>query len=84
MEPQLPVPGNNDLPDAIASAYEKKIALGLKKAAVSLEGGLNEHEGDLGEDVVMRSECEMESDSEGSELELSSFMLEARNVLEDD
>lgn len=54
-----------------------------KNAAVSLEVDLDQQNGDSDGDVVMRSGSGKESDNEGSESELSTFMLELENAPED-
>lgn len=54
-----------------------------KKVAVSLEGGLDQLEGDPDGDVVMESGSEKKSDSETSDSKLSAFTLETGNVPKD-
>lgn len=51
-----------------------------KKAAISSERGLDQQEGDSEQDVVMRGGSEKRSDNKKSDLELYAFILEARNV----
>lgn len=72
------------MPDAIALAYGDSTVLGSTKAVVFLEGGLDQQEDDLNGDVVMGPRSNKGLNSKMSESELSTFMLDAGNVLEDD
>lgn len=56
----------------------------LEKAAVFLRGGQNQQEGDSDGDGMMKRGSKEGSDRNGSKSEFSTFILETRNVPEND
>lgn len=73
-------PKNRDMPDEKAFAHEKIMALGLKKTALYLEGGLDQQNGDPYGGVVTEGGLNSEKSDSG----LSAFLVEAANVPGDD
>lgn len=71
-----------DLPDAIAFDYGKSIASGSNNAAVSLQRGMPQQNGDPVGEGVMGDESNREPDCDKGESELCAFMLEAGGVSE--
>lgn len=74
---------SHDFPDAIDSAYEVSIALGLKTTPVPLEKGQDQQKGDLDGDMMMGDGSEKGLDNQMSKLELSAFTVERGSVFED-
>lgn len=69
----------HDWSGAIAVAYEHSTAFGSKKAAVSLQRAVYQHEGDLDGDAVMGKGSSKSLDSKKGDYKLFWFVLDAVN-----
>lgn len=77
-------PENRDPQNAVAFAFGGSIGWGAEKHSLSIQKAPDQQVRYLGEQPRMIRGCRRSSESESSDLELSTFLLKAGNTLEDE